>query len=168
MKHKVGDIVKVREDLKVGKDDGDVFVTIDMAEFAGKLVTIDSVDGEYYHIEEDDLNYYWIDDFFEDDNDEDCDVDKIIKEEEEEKSKKRTEEKKSDEYEDIIDEVLSEMSEETKDILIKEIIKGENNIAIVATPIYETVCHTNSVSIQRIIGTKYGVAIANKEGMVKL
>lgn len=84
-------------------------------------------------------------------------IDKIFKEE-----------KKPDEYEDIIDRVLSNMSEETKDKLIKELIKGENNIAIVATPIYEMVSHTNGVSIQKIIGTKYGVAIANKEGMIKL
>lgn len=157
MKHKVGDVVKVREDLKEGRKIRNFYVAPDMVKFAGKLVTINSVnDDDDYHIGEDGQTYFWIDDFFEDD-DEDCDVDKILKEEE-----------KSDEYEDIIEEVLSEMTEENKDILIKEIIKGENNIAIIATPIYKMMSYINGVSIQKIIGTKYGVAITNKEGTIKL
>lgn len=159
MKYKVGDVVKVREDLKAGKDFGRLCVCNEMAKLAGKLVTISSVNGgidDDYHIEEDDGEYYWIDDFFEND-DEECDVDKIIKEE-----------KKSDEYDDIINTVLSEMSEETKDILIKEVIKGENYIAIVAVPVYETVCRRNGVSIQQIIGTKYSVTVTSKDGTVVL
>jgi hypothetical protein len=158
MKYEIGDIVKVREDLKVGKDNGDVYVTVDMAEFAGKLVTIDSIDGEYYHIEEDNLNYYWIDEFFEDENEENdnCCVDKIIKEGE----------KESDEY--IINKVLSEMSEETKNIIIKEMIKGENCISIVSVPVYETICRRNGISIQRIVGTKYSVTVVSKDGTVVL
>jgi hypothetical protein len=158
MKYKVGDIVKVREDLKAGNDNGKLFVTSDMAELAGKLVTIHDIericDDDYYHIVEND--FLWIDDFFENE-DKSGNVDKIIKEE-----------KKSDEYEDIIDKVLSEMSEETKDTLIKQFIKGESKIAITASPIYKTISRTNGVSIQEIIGTKYGVAIVNKDGMVTL
>lgn len=144
MKYEVGDIVKVREDLKAGNDNGKLFVTSDMAELAGKLVTIYDIDGDYYHIVEND--FLWTDDFFED----------------------KENEKKSDEYEDIIDKVLSEMSEETKDKLIKQFIKGENKIAITASPIYKTISRTNGVSIQQIVGTKYEVAIINKDGMVKL
>ena len=156
MKHEVGDIVRVRKDLRAGSDFEDLYVTEDMAELAGKLVTIYDIDDYgYYHIIEND--FLWIDKFFEDD-DESGDVDKIIKDKEE----------KSDEYEDIIDKVLSEMTEETKDKLIKEFIKGENKIAITASPIYKTMSYTNGVSIQEIIGTKYGVAIINKDGMVKL
>lgn len=145
MKYEVGDIVKVREDLKAGSDfSKDLYVTSDMAELAGKLVTIYDIDGDYYHIVEND--FLWTDDFFED----------------------KENEKKSDEYEDIIDKVLSEMSEETKDKLIKQFIKGENKIAITASPIYKTISRTNGVSIQQIVGTKYEVAIINKDGMVKL
>ena len=144
MKYEVGDIVKVREDLKAGNDNGKLFVTSDMAELAGKLVTIYDIDGDYYHIVEND--FLWTDDFFED----------------------KENEKKSDEYEDIIDRVLSEMTEETKDKLIKQFIKGEDKIAITASPIYKTISRTNGVSIQEIVGTKYGVAIINKDGMVKL
>ena len=144
MKYEVGDIVKVRKDLKAGNDNGKLFVTSDMAELAGKLVTIYDIDGDYYHIVEND--FLWTDDFFED----------------------KENEKKSDEYEDIIDRVLSEMTEETKDKLIKQFIKGEDKIAITASPIYKTISRTNGVSIQEIVGTKYGVAIINKDGMVKL
>ena len=144
MKYKVGDIVKVREDLEEGGDFGRLCVSSEMAKFAGKLVTISSVNdgGDDYLIEEDDETYYWIDEFFKDV--ENCDTDKIIKK------------------------VLSEMTEETKDTIIKEMIKGENCISIVAVPVYETICRRNGISIQQIIGTKYGVAIINKDGMVKL
>jgi hypothetical protein len=156
MKYEIGDIVKVREDLKAGSDFGkDLYVTDDMAELAGQLVTIYDIDDYgYYHIVEND--FLWTDDFFENE-DKSSNVDKIIKEE-----------KKSDEYEDIIDKVLSEMSEETKDILIKQFLKEESKIAITASPIYKTISRTNGVSIQEIIGTKYGVAIVNKDGMVTL
>ena len=159
MKYKVGDIVKVRKDLKAGKDFGDLYVTNDMAELAGKLVTIDSIDEKCYHIEEDDLNYCWIDEFFEGENGEDdnCCVDKII------------EEGKKESDEDIVNKVLSGMSEETKDIIIKEMIKGDNcSISIVAVPVYETVCRTNGISIQRIIDTKYSVTVISKDGRVIL
>lgn len=144
MKYEVGDIVKVREDLKAGNDNGKLFVTSDMAELAGKLVTIYDIDGDYYHIVEND--FLWTDDFFED----------------------KENEEKSDEYKDIIDRVLSEMTEETKDRLIKELINRDNDIKILAEPIYTTAYSRNGVSIQEIVGTKYGVAIINKDGMVKL
>jgi hypothetical protein len=145
MKYKVGDIVKVKEDLKVGKDFGRLCVCQPMAELAGELVTISSVNDDDYHIEEDDGTYYWIDEFFEDENESgDYDVDKIIKK------------------------VLSEMDEETKDILIKEMIKGENCISIVSVPVYETICRRNGISIQRIVGTKYSVTVVSKDGTVVL
>lgn len=155
MKYKVGDIVKVREDLKEGNGIGNTFVNSSMVELAGKLVTISSVnDDEDYFIEEDDQTYYWIDDFFEDN--EDCNI------------KKEEEEKKSDEYKDIIDKVLSEITEETKNKLIKELVKTENGITIVAMPVYAEVYHRNGVIIREIVDTKYSVAFSNKEGMVKL
>jgi hypothetical protein len=160
MKYKVGDIVKVREDLEAGKDFGKLCVCYPMVKFAGKLVTISSVNNndDDYHIEEDDGEYYWIDGFFEDENEENdnCCVDKIIEEGE----------KESDEY--IINKVLSEMSEETKNIIIKEMIKGENCISIVAVPVYETICRRNGISIQRIVGTKYSVTVVSKDGTVVL
>ena len=157
MKYEVGDIVKVREDLQASNGDTfDLYVLPEMVELAGKLVTISYVGDDYYRIEEDDKEYMWIDRFFEND-DEECDVDKIIEEGE----------KESDE--DIVNKVLSGMSEETKDIIIKEMIKGENcSISIVAVPVYKTVCRTNGISIQRIIDTKYSVTVISKDGRVIL
>lgn len=157
MKYEVGDIVKVREDLQASNGDTfDLYVLPEMVELAGKLVTISYVGDDYYRIEEDDKEYMWIDRFFEND-DEECDIDKIIEEGE----------KESDE--DIVNKVLSGMSEETKDIIIKEMIKGENcSISIVAVPVYETVCRTNGISIQRIIDTKYSVTVISKDGRVIL
>ena len=157
MKYEVGDIVKVREDLQASNGDTfDLYVLPEMVELAGKLVTISYVGDDYYRIEEDDKEYMWIDRFFEND-DEECDVDKIIEEGE----------KESDE--DIVNKVLSGMSEETKDIIIKEMIKEENcSISIVAVPVYETVCRTNGISIQRIIDTKYSVTVISKDGRVIL
>ena len=156
MKYEVGDIVKVREDLRAGKDFGNLCVCYPMVKFAGKLVTISSVNNDNdYHIEEDDSEYYWIDEFFEDE-DEEYNVDKIIKEEE-----------KSDEYDDIIDRVLSEMTEENKDKLIKYLVNGYN-ITIEAVPVYKIVCRTNGVSINQIVGTKYSVTIITENGTVVL
>lgn len=43
MKYKVGDKVKVRSDLKVGKDYGEHDFVHDMFKFVGKIVTIESV-----------------------------------------------------------------------------------------------------------------------------
>lgn len=156
MKYKVGDVVKVREDLKEASMIRDVYVNSEMEELAGKLVTICRVDIDncLYSIEEDDERHFWISEFFED-NEEDCCVD-------------TEKEEKSDEYEYIIENVLSEMSEKTKDILIKELIKGENNITIVAVPVYEVVCRRNSVSIQQVVGTKYSVTVTTKDGTVVL
>lgn len=69
-KYKVGDKVRVREDLKVDGDyymeDGetrDRFV-VDMAKFIGKVVTIKEHYHEKYRIEEDEDEYNWTDDMF--------------------------------------------------------------------------------------------------------
>lgn len=62
MKYKVGDKVKVRSDLRVGKSYGDAFV-YDMSKFRGKIVTIESVWKQGYRIEED--AYWWTDEMLE-------------------------------------------------------------------------------------------------------
>ena len=67
MRYKVGDKVKVRKDLAVDKDyDGYAFVS-SMEEFKGKIVTIESVDGDHYHIEEDkfEFKFGWVDEMLE-------------------------------------------------------------------------------------------------------
>lgn len=67
MRYKVGDKVRVRKDLVVDKNyDGYAFVS-SMEEFEGKIVTIESVDGDHYHIEEDkfEFKFGWVDEMLE-------------------------------------------------------------------------------------------------------
>lgn len=63
MKYKVGDKVKVRSDLRVGKSYGEHTFVHDMFKFMGKIVTIESVWEQGYRIEED--AYWWTDDMLE-------------------------------------------------------------------------------------------------------
>ena len=65
MRYKAGDKVRVRQDLAVGKNyGGDIFAR-SMEEFKGKIVTMGSVDGNHYHIEEDKYKYNWTDEMLE-------------------------------------------------------------------------------------------------------
>lgn len=63
MKYKVGDKVRVRSDLKVGKCYGEHTFVHDMFKFVGKIVTIESVWKQGYRIEED--TYWWTDEMLE-------------------------------------------------------------------------------------------------------
>lgn len=63
MKYKVGDKVKVRSDLRVGKSYGEHAFVHDMFKFRGKIVTIESVWKQGYRIEED--AYWWADEMLE-------------------------------------------------------------------------------------------------------
>lgn len=63
MKHKVGDKVKVRSDLVVGKSYGEHTFVHDMIKFSGKIVTIESVWRQGYRIKED--TYWWTDEMLE-------------------------------------------------------------------------------------------------------
>lgn len=63
MKYKVGDKVRVRSDLKVGKSYGEHAFAHDMFKFVGKIVTIESVWKQGYRIEED--TYWWTDEMLE-------------------------------------------------------------------------------------------------------
>ena len=66
MKYKVGDKVKVRENLKTGKTYGKIFFYEQMKEYRGQIVTIKVVNDDGYHIEEDKQNWYWSDEMLED------------------------------------------------------------------------------------------------------
>ena len=66
MKYKVGDKVKVREDLEIGKSyDKKVFVD-DMEKYKGQIVTIKVVGDDNYRIEEDNQDWWWTDEMLED------------------------------------------------------------------------------------------------------
>lgn len=63
MRYKVGDKVKVRKDLKVGKVYGLCVFTEEMKNFCGKVVNITDVNRMDYCIDSSDC--YWTDDMFE-------------------------------------------------------------------------------------------------------
>ena len=68
MKYKVGDKVKVRDDLLVGNCYSYYVYRGDMVNFRGKTVTIKSVAYNFYRIEEDRQTSCWTDAMFENDN----------------------------------------------------------------------------------------------------
>ena len=66
MKYKVGDKVKVREDLKIGKSYNEKIFVDDMEKYKGQIVTIKVVGDDNYRIEEDNQDWYWTDEMLED------------------------------------------------------------------------------------------------------
>lgn len=77
MKYKVGDKVKVRDDLKVYDYYGCYMMTNIMSNFSGKEVTIDYVSNTFYTIEEDENAYRWTDEMFEDVKDDEAETAKF-------------------------------------------------------------------------------------------
>lgn len=65
MKYKVGDKVRIREDLVTGVNYGCSVAVDDMIDMAGSVVTIESVGSIGYYIEEDPDGYCWTDEMFE-------------------------------------------------------------------------------------------------------
>lgn len=70
MKYKVGDKVKVREDLEVDKRYGTEEFIEKMEEYKGKIVTIDTVNEDDYYIEEDKQTWSWTEEMLEDSEEE--------------------------------------------------------------------------------------------------
>lgn len=65
MKYKVGDKVRIREDLVIGGNYGGSVAVDDMADMGGSVVTIERVGNLGYYIEEDPDGYCWTDEMFE-------------------------------------------------------------------------------------------------------
>ena len=64
MKYKVGDKVRVREDLEVGKEYGnDIFIK-DMSLLKGEIVTISDIKYDFYKLKEDSDKWNWTDEMF--------------------------------------------------------------------------------------------------------
>lgn len=65
MKYKVGDKVRIREDLVMGGNYGGSVAVDDMIDMGGSVVTIERVGNLGYYIEEDPDGYCWTDEMFE-------------------------------------------------------------------------------------------------------
>ena len=71
LKHKLGDKVKIRRDLKVGKRYDGVLVNEEMIKLVGKILTVSDInyfdeDDISYYLNEDKYCYHWTDEMFED------------------------------------------------------------------------------------------------------
>ena len=67
MKYKVGDKVKIREDLVVGYDYNDFTFIVDMEKYKGAIATIKyCYSDESYEVDVDGGTWYWTDDMLED------------------------------------------------------------------------------------------------------
>lgn len=66
MKHKIGDKVKIREDLIVGNTYGSDSFAEEMAQYKGKTATITDVYWDKYEIDIDDGSWCWTDEMLED------------------------------------------------------------------------------------------------------
>lgn len=64
MKYKVGDRVKIREDLIIGKEYGDNTFVSGMMPWRGQVVTISRV-GKFYQLDHDDYDWDWTDEMIE-------------------------------------------------------------------------------------------------------
>ena len=80
MKYKVGDKVKVREDLEVDKKYGTEEFVEEMEEYRGKIVTIDTVNKDDYYIEEDKQTWAWTEEMLEDVKNDNKSIGQIIDE----------------------------------------------------------------------------------------
>ena len=66
MKYKVGDKVRIREDLVMGRNYGGSIAVDNMIDMCGSVATIETVDKVLgYYIEEDPNGYFWKDEMFE-------------------------------------------------------------------------------------------------------
>ena len=78
MKYKVGDKVKVKEDLEIGETYGGLTFSVQMREYRGQIVTIKTADDDSYQIEEDELNWYWTEEMLEDVEEEKMTIGQVI------------------------------------------------------------------------------------------
>jgi hypothetical protein len=79
MKYNVGDLVKIKSDLKVGDNADGLFVATTMTNYRGKSAHIvyachDNECDDLYQIDIDGKEYYWSNDCFEDTNDNEDDI----------------------------------------------------------------------------------------------
>lgn len=80
MKYKVGNKVKVRENLEVDKKYGTEEFVEEMEEYRGKIVTIDTVNKDDYYIEEDKQTWSWTEEMLEDVKNDNKSIGQIIDE----------------------------------------------------------------------------------------
>jgi hypothetical protein len=176
MKYKVGDKVKVRNDLVVDKTYDSVYFVENMAYWRGRVVTIsDIIDNYYYKIKEDEADkkgfrYSWTDEMFEDVPENNVGeikartVDVIHKRNNMDNSKEF-----HDAFVKMIDFAKEHLSEEEFNELIYKIYTcGIENVYITEVPVYENVEYNGCVLWKRIKSVEYKIEcnqIINQNGI---
>ena len=150
-KYKIGDKVKVREDLVVSEVYGKQRFVFKMEKFKGKIVTIRDYVGEFYLIEEDDDNWYWSDEMFKDVSD--MDNSKVF----------------HDAFVEMIDFVKEHLTKEQFNEFIYTIYtRGIENAPIIETPVYENIEYDGRVLWKRIKSVEYEIECKNfKDDKIK-
>ncbi len=158
MKYKVGDKVRVREDLVVDAMYGDenVYFRSGMDDYKGQIVTISRV-GDYFYKIVGDLDYWsWTDEMFEDVSDDE--------------NKARTvnvaDNPKAfhDAFVEMIDFAKEHLTKEQFNEFIYTVYtRGIENAPITETPVYENIEYDGRVLWKRIKGVEYKVECKNFE-----
>lgn len=158
MKYKVGDKVRVREDLIVDAMYGDenVYFRSDMACYKGQIVTISRVGDYFYKIEEDPFYYSWTDEMFEDVSDD------------ENKARTVNVADNPKAFHDVFVEMIDFAKEHLTKEQFNEFIytvytRGIENAPIIETPVYENIEYDGRVLWKRIKGVEYKVECKNFE-----
>lgn len=153
MKFKVGDKVRVREDLEVDKKYGNKDFIDLMEQYKGKIVTIASIESNYYVIEEDNGTWAWTDEMLE----------PIEKE-----SKNMNIEELNLEYKAKMDALMEEYKAKVKEVTKKEepfIKKGQRYFAINTEFDLDDYCYINDDTDKNILecGNMFPFTDENRE-----
>jgi hypothetical protein len=171
MKYKVGDKVKVRNDLVVDRAYGDgVWFRSDMARYKSQIVTISKVEDYFYNIKGDKCCWSWVDEMFEDVPENNVGeikartVDVIHKRNNMDNSKEF-----HDAFVKMIDFCKERLSDEEFNELIYKIYTcGIENVYITEIPVYENVEYNGCVLWKRIKSVEYKIEcnqIINQNGI---
>lgn len=163
MKYKVGDKVKVREDLIDCETYDEINYVSDMDEWKGKIVTISYANDNYYEIAEDNQTdkWMWSAEMFEDISDDE--------------NKARTVDvaDNSKEFHDafvkMIDFAKEHLTKEQFNEFVYTVCTcGIENVYITETPVYENIEHNGCVLWKRIKSIEYKVKCKNfKDDKIK-
>lgn len=157
MRFKVGDKVRIKDNLEVDKEYGNQYFIDLMEEYKGQIVTVISVKTAHYEIEEDDRSFAW--------------TDEMLEPIEREKNNMNIE-KLNEEYKNKMDKLLEEYKEKAKELVREEepfVKKGQRYFAISTEFDLDDYCYDNDDTDINILecGNMFPYTEENKEEVEK-